>query len=302
MNDDDDHNQQIEPGMATQSGGEEMPVAAPSADAPVSVRLGCRTLKSAPIFWGRKDLIVELRRQRRIGYNGHTLAAVLKRETEEDRLKDPFCRVLDMLRRDLAQMLCRGHVQAYAFVEGCDPRAEQTPIYKGLWRVLKPDFDKRTAEGAGIRLYDVVVCSPSTEHLDQPVTPSEQATVDQTNPTEQPELSPEMVNEPDPFTLSVRNRTLQQGARSVRLSQALFVLIKLLAERTAAGAGVILNQEINALYSPDTAPGTVRSYISNLRKELEQAGLRGADGSELIQNHHGLGYTLRLASTEVSVE
>ena len=84
------------------------------------------------------------------------MAALWDEETEQDRREDPFCRVLDVLRRDLIDMLSRGQLKAYRFAKGTSPSADRQPINPQLWRVLKPDFDHCTAAGAGHELFNIV--------------------------------------------------------------------------------------------------------------------------------------------------
>ena len=262
-------------------------------DTLVVIRAGCRLLKSAPIFWGRKDLLVELRRQRRIGYNGRTIAAILGDETEADRRADPFCRVLDVLRFNLLGMLCRSELVAYAFIGGTCPSTQRLPVYPGRWRILEIDFDNNTAKGAGSELFDIWVCSPSLGDAGRDTS---------TMANQQVKIGRNELSDAEMLVISAHAAKVRKGPASVRLPSSLFPITKLLAQRAMAGSEFASHAEIASLYSTETAPATIRTYISKLRLKLHKAKLRAGDSVDLIQNVHQLGYSLRIAPGAVRFE
>ena len=126
----------------------------------MDLRPGCRPLRSAAIYWGNPRTVRELRRLRRLRYDGMTMAAILGKETVQDRRGDPFCCTLDRMRHDLVTKLWTGALESFAFVKGSDVSSDRARIHPGRWRVLTPNFDDCTASDDGVELIDVWVAAP----------------------------------------------------------------------------------------------------------------------------------------------
>ncbi len=247
--------------------------------------------------WCDPVLVEKLHRLREAGHDGMTFGAILGTERPEDRLEDPFCRVLDKLREQLHHKLCDGLLIGSGYVSGDPPGSPRSDVQPNRWSVLKLDFDNWSAEGTGITLNDLRIREPGPAPellLSSPSDP----------PAETAEANDRKVISADEFvrqrlTLDTANLAAELDGRVFKLPSRPFQLLRLLAQRLHEGSPIVSAAEIHkAMFSEQTSHSRARGLVGELRPYL-----RATPASpDLIETRSNVGYALALEASEVSIK
>ena len=95
---------------------------------------------------------------------------------------------------------------------------------------------------------------------------------------------------------------VQLDGKRAELPSRPFQLLLLLAQRLHDGQPIVSTADIHAaIFSPGTAPSTIRALVAELRRQLNQVFKKLNLGSVLIETRTNLGYAIGLSSKEVQI-
>ena len=238
-----------------------------------------KSLSDAVEHWGDHQHVAELRRLGEMGYSEETeLAHVLRCQTKQDRLLDPFCNLIDRLREDLLDKLRAGSLVSTGFNPANQSDVPRRQIHFDLWRTLKPDFSDNSAQGGGLHIFDILV------------TTSEQA--------------PELVFDQPRLVLSDNMKSVRYDSSSeIKLQPRTYQLLHLLASRAIARNPIVSANEIyRTIFAEGTSSNAVRDLVRELRRMLKPLDAATLGARMLIETRNQQGYLLRLTADQVSIE
>ncbi len=236
------------------------------------------TLSDAAIYWGKPSLVKKLKLLSRLGYSEMTaLGHVLGRETPRDRLEDPYCHTVDLLRNELLGKLRAEELVAVGYSSTSQSDVPRRHIHCGLWLTLKADFTNNSAQGGGFDLFGILVTTPG---------------------------QPPVVASAKPiFVLSNTTKSVRYETFVIELQPRTYQLLQLLAARAIARDPIVSPDKIyKTIFAKETSPNAVRDLVRELRRMLKPLDTVVPGVGKIVETRNQQGYLLRLTADQVAIE